>query len=303
MNGKLALSLALMCIPVTGVVAQGAEITFLNHFNSTDHFNADFGAAPNAIITGTPESGSGFPGFGAGSKGVTLDYLTDWINYEAVGNVVSTDGLSLGFWVTQTHDSALNGVQYHHYAGILREDFPQGRDSLNATYSGGSSYFSEVVGDAPGDTPAFYRRRSDGWHHLIPGQWLYYNVDYKAPQAGVPDSGHYRIRVYNDQGDILAGVGGDVAGLIPLSPGQQDVFEILSNMVINIGAGTLGVTGVARQITIDEFAVWNGSLTTAEVDAFVASMVAGNELVPEPGAITLSLGIAALMLGRRTRRA
>ncbi|MCC6422894.1 MAG: PEP-CTERM sorting domain-containing protein [Phycisphaerales bacterium] len=280
-----------------------ANITYLNHFDTAGNFDADYGAAPAAVITGTPVTGPGFTGFGGGSQGMTLDYLTDYVNYAAVGNVTPTDGISLGFWVSQNWNAAdhAGGYQYYHYAGIQREDFPSGTDGLNAAYSGGSAYLAEVNGDAPGSTPNFYRATGGGWFYLTANRWLYYNVDYKAPQVGVPDSGHYRIRVYDANGNIL-NEHGAVTGIILLDPGQQDSFDVLSNMEINVGAGTYGIAGDPRQMTIDELAVWDSSLSESEVDSIVAGMVAGNPLsVPEPASAAVLLTVGAACLVRRRR--
>lgn len=298
---------AITTLAVTLMASQSlmaANITYLNHFDTTGNFNADYGAAPAAIVTGTPVTGAGFSGFGGGNQGMTLDYLTDYVNYAAVGNVTPNGGLSMGFWVSQNWNAAdhAGGVQYYHFAGIQREDFPPGTDGLNAAYSGGSNYIAEASGDAPGSTPNFYRAFAGGWYYLTANRWLYYNVDYKAPQAGVPDSGHYRLRVYDANGNILNDHG-LVQGITLLDPGQQDSFDVLSNMEINVGAGTYGITGDPRQMTIDELAVWDSSLSDSEVDAIVAGMVAGNPLaVPEPASAGVCLAAGAAFIIRRRRR-
>jgi hypothetical protein len=282
----------LLAVALISPASQGANLTYLNHFNNAGNFDADFGGAPAATVSGAPVSATGFL-----NGGVDLRRGLDTLLFDAVGNVASTDGVSMGFWVRSAgYDSITEGAVSLSFAGIERADFPPGRDSLAAEWSTASGFYSAGRGyDA--DTAAFFSQISDAWHHFYPGLgWLYYNVDIKLPQAG-PNSGHYRVRVYDSAGSILAGVGGDVSGLLPLSPGQQDAFGIFSDMSIRVG--TPFGAGEAT-VTMDELAIWDGSLTEDEVDLIVAGMVAGQEL-PEPATATL-LALATGCVAMRRRR-
>jgi hypothetical protein len=123
---------------------------------------------------------------------------------------------------------------------------------------------------------------------MIPGQWLYYHVDLKLSTD--TEDGHLRVRVYDgNTGVLLAGTGGDVAGelTIPAGTGLQDSFTVNEDMSIIVGSGPFYTSGANPTITIDELAVWDGSLTEAEVDLIVATMVAGVEIptpaLPVPG--------------------
>jgi hypothetical protein len=269
---------------------QGASLTYLNHFNNAGNFDADLGGAPTATVTGAPASTAGFL-----NGGVELSRGLDQLLYAAVGNVGSTDGVSMGFWVKSAgYDSITEGAVSLSFAGIERADFPPGRDSLTAEWSTASSFYSAARGNDV-DGAAFFTQNSTAWHHVYPGLgWVYYNVDIKLPQAG-PNSGHYRLRVYDSSGNILAGVGGDVSGLLPLSPGQQDAFGVFSDMSIRLG--TPFGAGEAT-LVYDELAIWNGSLTEAEIDLIVAGMAAGNEL-PEPASATLLLALCGGWMMRR----
>ena len=280
----------LLAVGLTAPASQGANLTYLNHFNNAGNFDADLGGAPTATVTGAPASTAGFL-----NGGVELSRGLDQLLYAAVGNVGSTDGVSMGFWVRSAgYDSITEGAVSLSFAGIERADFPPGRDSLLADWSTASSFYSASRGNDV-DSGAFFSQISDAWHHFYPGLgWLYYNVDIKLPQAG-PNSGHYRLRVYDSSGNILAGVGGDVSGLLPLSPGQQDAFGIFSDMSIRVGT-PFGAGEAA--VIMDELAIWDGSLTEQEIDLIVAGMAAGQEL-PEPASAMLLLSAAAIALGRR----
>ncbi|MCC6422891.1 MAG: hypothetical protein IT447_05385 [Phycisphaerales bacterium] len=173
----------------------------------------------------------------------------------------------------------MNGPITYSFGGVERVDFPPGADSLTATYGEASGYFSAARGADP-ESSHFYTANAAGWQHMTPDQWLYYNVDVKAPSSG--SDGHYRLRVYNDSGNLLAGVGGSVTGSMALPLGQGTSFNIHDTTRVLLGGGLAYANQSLVQdsfVTLDEFAIWNGSLSDGEVDSIVANMVAGNELV------------------------
>ena len=258
--------------------ASGADLTFLSHFDTAGNFAADFGGAKTPTIVGLPSSVAGFPTFG-NNFALQVNRLGDYVTFPGIGNVQPTDGLSIGFWMKQSHDSSQNGPITYTFGGVERVDFPPGADSLTATYGEASGYFSAARGYDP-DSSSNYTANAAGWQHMVPDQWLYYNVDLKASTA--TEDGHYRLRVYNSTGNLLVGVGGSVAGSVALPPGQGTSFNVLDTTRVLLGGGTEYANPsltLDSFVTLDEFAIWNGSLSTNEVDSIVANMVAGHELV------------------------
>lgn len=276
---RAAVYAVLMLAAAIATGASAADITFLAHFDQFQNFNADYATGDPAftVVGSEPVSVGGYPGFGPGNLAVQIDRLGSYLTYAGLGNVVPTDGLSIGFWMKQSFDTTSGDVIDYRFASIERVGSPSSGSSLSAEYGTGSSWFSFVRGY---HDSLFFSQRSDGWHHLAADAWYYYNVDLKFSDNTQP--GHLRLLVYDAAGNLLQGVGGPVAATLTLNPGQYSGFDLAEDLAVVLGGGPAysNPALTQTQVVIDEFAIWNGSLARQDVDAIVASMVAGHELAP-----------------------
>ncbi len=279
-TGTLAIGFASGLLAATA----SADITFLNHFNDTASYdinpaNGDIAdGSGTATVSGTPGYATGFfPGSLPGNNALELNNDFEAVTYAAADNVqltsTTTGGITVGTWFK--HDAVSN----------VNRLFIIGAPGLDDDY---------LQVDVGASNPNILRTqfRDGGSGSLVSQTSTTVNTTAWHYVAATVDLTGSTLKTY------LFDSTGTLVGGTPLTSAITVTDWNVEGGSITLGNRTIP-DGSATQ-ALDEFSIDNVVLSQSELQARVNDMVAGNQLVPEPGSIALlGLGAAAVLLRRR----